>query len=266
MKLLIILFIFISLLIIFERVTRKYVNPYKLIMIFGKKGSGKTTCLTKIALQHIKKGYKVYSTIDIPMTYKFNVDEIGYKTFEPGSVVLIDEVGMIWDNRDFKNFKKEVRDFFKFQRQYKLKVYLFSQTFDIDIKLRNLTDEMYLLTNFIRIFSMQRRILKKITIKNDTTGQGVSTLSDDYKFDSILFGGLKLTFIPRYVAYFKSYDPKKLAFIDGQYYDANELQTRYLSTKNFILDNIKIAFLHIYTKIKLTTTTILRNVKKRFFK
>lgn len=220
-------------------------------MIFGKKGSGKTTTLTKLALQHQKRGWKVYSTIDIPGCYIFDVGEIGYKTFPENSCILIDEVGMIWDNRDFKNFKPEVRDFFKFQRQYKLKVYLFSQTFDIDLKLRNLTDEMYLLTNVLRVFSVQRRILKKITISNaSSNGSSVSTLVDEYKFDSILFGGIKWTFIPRYVYYFKSYDPKQLTYIEGKYLSMNELQEEYLSNKKWLIGLVKIRIVKILSWVK----------------
>lgn len=220
-------------------------------MIFGKKGSGKTTTLTKLALKHQKRGWKVYSTIDIPGCYIFDVEEIGKKTFPENSCILIDEVGMIWDNRDFKNFKPEVRDFFKFQRQYKLKIYLFSQTFDIDLKLRNLTDEMYLLTNVFRVFSVQRRILKKITISNaSNNGSSVSTLVDEYKFDSILFGGIKWTFIPRYVYYFKSYDPKQLTYIEGKYLDMNDLQQEYLSNKKWLLGLVKIRIVKILSWVK----------------
>ena len=116
---------------VFDRLTKNYLNPYKLIFIFGKKGSGKTTTLTKIALDHIRKGYKVYSTIEIPGTYLFDIREIGLRTFEPKSIVLCDEIVMVWDARDFSKFPKYVRDFFKYQRQYKLKVYLFSQTIPI---------------------------------------------------------------------------------------------------------------------------------------
>lgn len=232
----------------YERGTRQYTNPYKLIFLFGKKGSGKTTNLTKIALQHIKKGWKVYSTVEIPGTYIFHPEQIGKFTFEPHSVVLIDEVGMIWDNRDFKNFKPEVRDFFKYQRQYKLKVYLFSQTFDVDLKLRNLTDEMYLLKNFGRIFSIQRRIIKKITIKE--CADGTSTLADNYAFDIPLFGGLKWTYIPRYVYYFKSYDPKKLAYIKGQYMDMNDIQREYMSIRKYIIGSIKKYIVQYWHKIK----------------
>ena len=193
--------------LLFNYTTKNYINPYKLIMVFGKKGSGKTTYLTKQAIKAINKGTKVYSTVAIPGTEFFKVEDIGYYTFEPNSLVLIDEVGMIYDNRDFKNFKSEVRDFFKLQRQYKLKVILFSQTFDTDLKLRNLTDEMYLLKSFCRVFSICRRITKVITIGHTIEGNG--NLIDDYQFASILSkNAISFTFIPRYVKFFNSYDPK----------------------------------------------------------
>lgn len=254
------IFIFIIFCFIYERLTRPYTNPYKLIFLFGKKGSGKTTNLTKIALQHIKKGWKVYSTIEIPGTYLFNVQQLGRFTFEPHSVVLIDEVGMIWDNRDFKTFRPDVRDFFKYQRQYKLKVYLFSQTFDVDLKLRNLTDEMYLLTNFARVFSIQRRILKHITIKE--CADGTSTLSDTYAFDLPILGGLKWTFIPRYVYYFKSYDPKKLAYINSQYYSMNDVQEKYMKTSAFVADRIKIAFIKVVEGVRCIPSHLKRAVSR----
>ena len=240
--------ILILLMFLFLKLTDKYVNPYKLIMIFGKKGSGKTTTLTKIALREMRKKKKVYSTVEIPSTYLFSCDEIGQMTFEPNSVVLIDEVGMIWDNRDFKNFKPAVRDFFKYQRQYKLKIYLFSQTFDIDLKLRNLTDEMYLLSNCLRVFSVARRISKKITIKE--CADGTSTLSDTYEFYPFFLGGLKFTFIPRYTCFYKSYDPKRLAFISGEYLELNDLQQRYLSTRKWLFDKFKICFVKLVEKLK----------------
>lgn len=245
---LVFIIILILSMIIFLLLTNKYLNPYKLIMIFGKKGSGKTTTLTKIALKELKRKRKVYSTVEIPSTYLFNTDDIGTMTFEPNSIVLIDEVGMIWDNRDFKNFKPAVRDFFKYQRQYKLKIYLFSQTFDIDLKLRNLTDEMYLLSNCFRVFSVARRISKKITIKE--CADGTSTLSDTYEFYPLLFGGLKFTFIPRYTSFYKSYDPKKLAYINGTYLELNDVQKRYLSSRKWLFDKFKIGFIKFIELIK----------------
>lgn len=260
-----ILFLFVFY-FIFDKCTKSYLNPYKLIMIFGKKGSGKTTTLTKIAITDIKKGKKVYSTVKIPGTYYFNVNSIGTFTFEPYSTVLIDEVGMIWDNRDYANFKPCVRDFFKLQRQYKLKVYLFSQTFDIDKKLRDLTDEMYLLENRFRVFSVQRRIIKYITINNaSSNSNGTSSLVDEYKFDFILGGGLKIVFIPRWVTFFESYNPKKLAYISGSYCDLNEVQSRYISNKTWLFDQVKILFIKLISKIR-NVPNLIKKCKYKFKK
>ena len=138
----------------------RYRNPYKLFMVFGKKGSGKSTLMCKLALRYSKKGFRVYCNSYIPGTYYFDAEDVGFYHFPENSVLLIDEVGMIWDNRDFKSFKKEVRDYFKLQRHYKHIVFLFSQTFDVDKKLRDLTDNMYLITNVLNCFSIARRITK----------------------------------------------------------------------------------------------------------
>ena len=164
----------------------KYRNPYKLFMVFGKKGAGKSTLMCKLALKYSKKGRPVYCNVPIPGTYYFNVDQIGCKGFPENSVVMIDEVGMIWDNRNFKSFREDVRDYFKLQRHYRHTVYLFSQSFDVDKKLRDLTDNMYLIRNFFNCFTIARRITKTITIVH--AGQGNETtasLADDMQLFQI---------------------------------------------------------------------------------
>ena len=97
---------------------------------------------------------------------------------------IIDEVGIIWDNRGFKNFPSEVRDYFKLQRHYKHVVILASQTFDVDKKIRDLADdqtfdvdkkirdladEMYLVSKKFRVFSYAKKILRK-TVLVEATG------------------------------------------------------------------------------------------------
>ncbi len=176
-------------------------------MIFGKKGSGKSTLLTKLAIEHINKDWFVFSTLEIPGTYHLDYEDIGYTHFPEQSVLLIDEVGMIWDNRDFKNFKKEVRDFFKLQRHYRIKVIMFSQTFDVDKKIRDLTDCMYLVEKRLRLFSYAKRINKR-TVLNESTAEAPSKLDENLVFDSLLFcffGARRFTYIPNYIQYFDSY-------------------------------------------------------------
>lgn len=200
---------------------KRFRNPYKLIMVFGKKGSGKTTYLCKLAQQHIKKGWTVYSTVHIPGTYKISGEDVGVLHFPENSVILMDEVGMLYDNRDFKNFKTSTRDYFKLQRHYKHKVYLFSQTWDIDIKLRNLTDEMYLLFNFAGWLSIGKQIKRKVVVVKPSE-DSESRIADELIISPFLltpFGARVFTYIPHWIRYFNSFEApklkvKKLAFID----------------------------------------------------
>ena len=201
------LFLFFALMLVYHFLTRKYLNPYKLTMIFGKKGSGKSTLLTKLALQYQKQNIPVFCTEKIPGCYLITPEDIGYTEFPQGSVVLIDEVGMVWDNRNFKKFDTAVRDWFKLQRHRKIRVYLFSQTFDVDKKIRDLTDEMYLVEKKFRVFSYSKRILKR-TVLNKSSAEAPSKIDEDLVFDSFLLfwcGSRKFTYIPKYAKYFDSF-------------------------------------------------------------
>lgn len=206
------LFIFVgvpSLVLLYHVKTKKFLNPYKLIFIFGKKGSGKSTLLTKYALMYLKRGWNVYSTEKCPGTYQISPSDVGFSYFPPRSVIIVDEVGMIWDNRGFKNFPPEVRDYFKLQRHYKHIVILASQTFDVDKKIRDLADEMYLVEKKFRVFSYAKKILRKTVLLESTASQGgESRISEDLVFDSLLFfwaGSRRFTYIPKYTQYFDSY-------------------------------------------------------------
>lgn len=195
--------------LIFLKYTSRFRNPYKLIMVFGKKGSGKSTLITKLALQARKKGKLVYTTIDVPGCRKFDVSKVGFCNFPEHSVVFIDEVGMVWDNRDYKNFKAEVRDWFKLQRHNKVTVYLFSQTFDVDVKLRNLTDYMYLVQNHFGVLSIARKIKRGIVIVNPD-GQSEARIADSLEFEPFFWTlfGLRSqiwTWIPKWTKYFDSF-------------------------------------------------------------
>lgn len=205
-------FFFIIFVLIYHFTTRKFLNPYKLYLIFGKKGSGKSTLLTKIAVQAIQNKKTVYSTEYIPGTYQINIDDIGIYRFEPNSVLLVDEVGMKWDNRKYKEFKDCHRDFFKLQRHYNLTVYLFSQTFDVDKKIRDLTDNMYLCKRMFRVFSVARKIDRTIVL-NNSTAEAPSSIDENLQFvPFFLPGAIKITFIPRWIKYFDSFETPDLLY------------------------------------------------------
>lgn len=194
--------------LVYDLLTRKYLNPFKLTMVFGKKGSGKSTLMVRLAYKYLGLGWNVFCTERLDGCIHINYRDIGYKQIPPYSVLLVDEVGMIWDNRNYKDFKPEVRDWFKLQRHYKVKVVLFSQTFDIDKKLRDLTDDMYLCTNVLRVFTWAKRITRRVVLVKpgpDTPAR----IDEELAYDGILwwpFGSRILTFIPRWAPFFDSHN------------------------------------------------------------
>lgn len=192
---------------------RKYKNPYKLYMVFGKKGSGKSSFLVRQAIKYQKKGYLVYTNMSdctLEGIRIIDADDLGAFAPSGDSCLLLDEVGMLYDNRDFRNFKKSVRDFFKLQRHYKVVCFLASQTFDIDKKLRDLTDEMMLISNIATAFSLVRPIRKTVTL-TEATSEGESRIAENLKFRFI--SSWRLYWIPSTVKYFESFKAPELLMI-----------------------------------------------------
>lgn len=211
-------FCLIPLLILFMLHMRKFRNPYKLTMFIGKKGSGKTTMIMKYALHYQKKGIPCYCSVPMPGCYLFDPKKLGKFAIEPNAVIFIDEASLLWDNRNYKTFSDDLKAYFRYQRQYRHKVFLFSQAFDVDLKLRNLCDELYIIRNIANVFSVARRVEKNITVlsaRDDGVQQ--SAIVDDLHYSSLIFapfGGMKLTYIPKYSKYFKSFDPPTLTSQD----------------------------------------------------
>lgn len=205
MILLILAGIFIGIPLLIGLIFRKYRNPWRLYMIFGKKGSGKSSYLIKLAYKYLKKGYIVYTNMldcTIPGVRIFQIEHLGDFVPEENSLLLCDEVGMVWDARDFKKFRPEVRDFFKLQRHYKVICYLASQTFDIDKKIRDLTDGMMLCTNLFTAFSLCRTISRRIVLTSPQ-GDQESRISEQLVFEP--FWRWHITYIPKYAKGYDSY-------------------------------------------------------------
>lgn len=196
---------FVVLTVVSKLLQKKWGNPWKLYMVFGKKGSGKSSYLVKLAYRYLKRGFFVYTNMQdcvIPGVRLINIAHVGDFVPEENSLLLLDEVGMIWDSRDFKNFKTPVRDFFKLQRHYKVVCYLASQTFDVDKKLRDLTDGMMLCTNLMTVWSLGRTITKRITLTK-ATAEGESKITENLAFEPVW--RWHLTYIPRYAKGYDSY-------------------------------------------------------------
>lgn len=194
---------------LFLFLTRKYVNPYKLIFLFGKKGSGKSTLLQKLTHRYLKQKWTVYSTepsVD-PRVKFLDPTKIFDYEFPERTCILIDEVSLIWDNRDFKKMDKRVVEWFRYQRHHKCRVYFFSQTFDIDKKLRDLCDDMYLVNKSFRVFVVASHIVRKPVVVHPGP-ESPARIDDDMVVDGPLlafFGGKLFAFIPYWARKFDSY-------------------------------------------------------------
>lgn len=208
----------------FHFLTKKYLNPYRLYLIFGKKGSGKSTYLTKLAVKYLKRGWNVYSNmpdLTVPGTRLIDIDDLGEFVPEANSLLLVDEVGMIWDNRNFKNFKPAVRDFFKLQRHYKVIVYLASQSFDVDKKIRDLTDGMYLQQNVARCWTIGRKIRRQVTL-TEPVGDMESKITESLKWCP--FWDWTFTFIPHWSKLFDSRIIPDMPYLEYQEVEAPEFE------------------------------------------
>lgn len=194
-----------------------YLNPYKLIFVFGKKGSGKSTLLEKLSHQYLKKGWTVYSTevtgefsfttYDPAVINPISPKDIYHFNFPERSAIFIDEVSLIWDNRNFKNMDPKVVEWFRYQRHHKCRVYLFSQSFDIDKKLRDLCDEMYIVGKFARVLVRAKRIIRKPVVVHPSP-EAPARIDEDLIVDGPLmafFGGRIYAWIPYWARTFNSF-------------------------------------------------------------
>ncbi len=204
---------------VFHLLTKRYLNPFKLTMVVGKKGSGKTTWMVKLIYKHLKRGWTVYANIDIPGVNFFDPRDIGTYTFPSHSCVFIDEANIYWDNRNWKKTAIELITFFRYQRQYKVKMFLFSQTFDVDPKIRSLCDDLYLIANYARVLGYAKRIKKYPDLKQ-AEGESEARIVDMIEYDSFvffMFGSRHVVWIPRWGRYFKTYNPPELPMIPSEF-------------------------------------------------
>lgn len=128
-----------------------------IICIFGLPGAGKTTLLTVFSIKALKdrplsvghfsfkvpigdnRHYKrVFSNVPLDGCYKLDFDYLGKYEFDD-SLILIDEAGTLCDSRNWKNFDEQLRDFLALHRHYCCDIIIFSQSLDIDKKIRDRT-------------------------------------------------------------------------------------------------------------------------------
>lgn len=210
-------------------------NFYTLNMYMGKMGCGKTTHIAKLSQKYIKKGYKVYCNIEIPGTYTYNPLDLKTCTFENDSIVFLDEIGLVFNNRMYsKTWDIGYTEFFKYLRQYQVQFHCYSQALDSDKVIRNLCHNIYIIVRLGKL-SIIRPVSRNFGIATSEDGNG--QIVDSYKWMNIF--NWSFIYLPRYYGLFKTYNPPQRELIQSTYNDYNDLSLIYSDTKKWILYKIK---------------------------
>lgn len=181
---------------------------------FGVPGCGKSTILVREYKKNRRRYDHIY-TINIqikgvPMITKDDLEKYKFTN----SLILWDEITMDADNREFKSFSKDLRDFFILHRHFGCDIIYATQNFEnVDKKVRDLTSELWYMSKsvvpFLKAFTSAKRIYRNINI-NELS----SELTLGYRFCNFIEGlfvsNFKLVFRPFYYRYFDTHDELSL--------------------------------------------------------
>lgn len=155
-------------------------------------------------LYYIRRGWNVYtdmSDVRIPGVRIIRISQLETFRPEPHSVLFLDEVGITMDNRSFKSFPPGLRDFFKYARKMKCIVYMNSQAYDVDKKVRDTTDSMILMQSIGSFLCIARPVIRSITL-TAPSADSESRIADTLRFGSIF--SWRFYYMPLYFRYFDS--------------------------------------------------------------
>lgn len=191
---------------------------------FGLPGCGKSTLLAKLAykeLKRIKKGKSKYvrvlsnyfirgcSVLDFDMIGKYDMSN---------SLILLDEISLDADSRDFKSFSKPLKQFFILHRHYGCDIIYATQQYDgVDRKIRELTQNLYYMKKAGPL-TYATAIYRKITITEDSEIKMGYVLPKLIKIISDIRHTMIFCFRPKYYKLFDSFDAPVLPKYDYDTY------------------------------------------------
>lgn len=195
-------------------------------LYFGSPGCGKSTLACR--LMYYSDYPYMFSNFDTPLAYRIESSHIGKFAFPDGSCLFIDEAGIDYNNRNYKNLPQTSIEYLKLHRHFKNDIILFSQSWeDTDITLRRLTDELWYMKKK-GPFTVCRKLRKDVRVNKDT-----EQIIDGYRFAGLLWNILppplhentfQIFFRRPYFKFFDSYSkPKKFIPLPEQLYFKPEL-------------------------------------------
>lgn len=219
-KILLFILIVLFILFIYILIFRKYIiRNYKFKFYIGKVGSGKTSLMIRHCLKFVKKCKRkkiepvIYSNVEIngvPIRLIDPTDITDDIRLLPNSLLLIDEPNLYWDNRDFKTVNKATLRWFRLYRHNQVNICIYSQTYDIDKKLRKLCTDIYLIRKYLGTLSVASKLDKNIEIA-DNALDAESQIVDRIKIVPFFIPtSREFYFIPKYSKYYDSFELKAL--------------------------------------------------------
>lgn len=186
---------------------------------FGLPGSGKTTFLTMLAQKELKKIRKNNSVYDKVLTnfycdgcYKIDYKDLGHYSIE-NSLILLDEITLDADSRDFKQFDKYHKSFFLLHRHFNCDVIYFTQQYDgVDKKIRDITSSLYRVKK-VGFLSIATQIYRCLDI-NDQTKEIVQGYRFPNIIERIFCRVHRYCIRPLYYKYFDSWERPDLEDFD----------------------------------------------------
>lgn len=180
-----------------------------IIGVFGLPGMGKTTFLAKCAYRWthgksfmgIPPAQIVFTNFQCPGCYKLDFNELGLFNFHDCNII-IDEIMLLADCRNFKTFPEHLKAFFALHRRSHTNVIWCSQSWrDCDLKIRALTERFYLLEKgrFLKDFSFIKPIRHIMGVSN-------KNMEDVYQLGAPI--EWSFVFRPKYYKMFDSFESK----------------------------------------------------------
>lgn len=122
-----------------------------------------------LRMMYSKNFYDVIYCTDetIQDTVYIEYSDIGLWKPTWNSLLLFEEAGIGFSNRDYKNLKKEAKRFFAMHRHSGCDILAVSQTVDVDKALRNRAEVMFLASK-VGPFTFLRKILYDINVNEET--------------------------------------------------------------------------------------------------
>lgn len=175
----------------------------------GVPGCGKSSLAALYAKKALAKGITVWSNVPISGCYQYTPEDLG--TYEIcNGLLILDEAGLDFNNRNFKKFTDAQNYFFKYHRHYGVRVLVFSQSWeDMDLKIRLLAHNIYVVRSSPLLsrlgFISTLKVKTKIGIDELT-----KKLVDQFDLVHPLLGGFRLHFVRPAWKLFDTYERKQL--------------------------------------------------------